>query len=109
MVRASASTRPAVLEEEEDTKGDSKKDQQLKAKLRNLAERKVLNEHKSEYHTELERLYDQEGLEYKRVLTPEEKDEKELEALLARRPDLRAKIVQENAPEAHDVPEPSEA
>lgn len=101
MARSTASTRPAVLEDEtEDTKGDSKATTQLKAKLRNLAERKVLNEHKAEYHRELERLYQQEDLEYKRVLTPEEKDEQALEELLARRPDLRAKIVQEHAPEA---------
>jgi hypothetical protein len=106
MARASASTRPAVLEEEEVEpaaeapvgKG-GRSESQLKAHLRNKAERFILDKYKTEYHDKLGELYAERKLEYKRVLSPEEKEEKELMELLERRPDLKAKIVQENAPE----------
>jgi len=103
----SRSTRAAILEDPEEdvaeapTKGRKvETEQQIKSRLRNSAERFVLNNHKDEYYAKLEALHKDEGIEFKRVLTPEEKDEKELLALLERRPDLRAKIVQENSPEA---------
>lgn len=109
----STSTRPAVLEDEEvaeapaeerrtkrGNKSQPETEAQAKGRLRNAAERFVLNNHRDEYYAKLEQLHAAEGREYKRVLSAEEKDEKALEELLARRPDLRAKVIQDAAPEA---------
>lgn len=85
------------------SKGRGKKvetEQQVKGRLRNAAERFVLNNHRDEYYNKLEELHKEEGVEYKRILTQEEKDERALNELLERNPNLKAKILQENAPEA---------
>lgn len=111
---ATASSRAAVLEDQvEETpapraKGKGKKvetEQQVKGRLRNAAERFVLNNHRDEYYAKLEELHEAEGVEYKRILTPEEKDEKALNEILERNPNLKAKLAQENAPEANHTPE----
>lgn len=105
-----SSSRPAVLEDQDEEvteaprgKGRGKKvetEQQVKGRLRNAAERFVLNNHRDEYYNKLEELHKEEGVEYKRILTQEEKDERALNELLERNPNLKAKILQENAPEA---------
>ena len=85
------------------SKGRGKKvetEQQVKGRLRNAAERFVLNNHRDEYYNKLEELHKEEGVEYKRILTQEEKDERALNELLERNPNLKAKILQESQPEA---------
>ena len=112
----SRSTRAAILEDdevaeapaEETTRRGKKKvetEQQVKGRLRNAAERFVLNNHRDEYYAKLEELHEAEGVEYKRILTQQEKDEKALRELLERNPDLKAKLVQENTPEVNATPE----
>lgn len=114
MATSTRSTRAAILEDDDVAadapapKGKGKKvetEQQVKGRLRNAAERFVLNNHRDEYYAKLEELHEAEGVEYKRILTPEEKDEKALQEILARNPNLKAKLVQENAPEANQTPE----
>ncbi|QWY81368.1 hypothetical protein SEA_RIZWANA_71 [Arthrobacter phage Rizwana] len=63
--------------------------QQLKNRLRNEAEREVLNAHKDEVHRLTKEKYDAHGLEYVRRLTDEEKAEKEIAERLAKFPNLR--------------------
>ncbi len=109
---ATSSSRAAVLEDQaEETPaprakgGRGKKvetEQQVKGRLRNAAERFVLNNHRDEYYAKLEELHEAEGVEYKRILSQEEKDEKALNEILERNPNLKAKLVQENAPEAEE-------
>lgn len=107
MATSTRSTRAAILEDDETEtaapKGKGKKvetEQQVKGRLRNAAERFVLNNHRDEYYAKLEELHEAEGVEYKRILTQEEKDEKALNELLERNPNLKAKILQEAQPEA---------
>ncbi len=112
MATSTRSSRAAVLEDDnlgtEETdvprgRGKGKKvetEQQVKGRLRNAAERFVLNNHRDEYYNKLEELHQAEGVEYKRILTQEEKDEKALNELLERNPNLKAKILQEAQPEA---------
>ncbi|ALY10606.1 hypothetical protein FDH86_gp071 [Arthrobacter phage Tank] len=69
------------------TKGETV--QQLKNRLRNEAEREVLNKYKPEVIKRTEAKYDEHGLEYVRRLTDEEKAEKEVADLLAKYPQLR--------------------
>lgn len=72
--------------------------QQLKNRLRNEAEREVLNTHKDEVITITQAKYDEHGLEYVRRLTDEEKAAKIIEDLYRKHPNLR--------PETTVLPDP---
>lgn len=65
--------------------------QQAKNRLRNEAERIVLDRHKSEFHKVAEELYAKNGYEFKRRLTEEEKAEQAIEKMLRENPSLREK------------------
>ena len=73
--------------------------QQLKNRLRNEAEREVLNKHKGEVVKITEAKYDAHGLEYVRRLSEEEKAAKQIEDLYEKFPQLRP-VVEEPAEEA---------
>lgn len=63
--------------------------QQLKNRLRNEAEREVLNRHKDEVVAITQAKYDEHGLEYVRRLSEEEKAAKQIEDLYEKFPQLR--------------------
>lgn len=63
--------------------------QQLKNRLRNEAEREVLNRHKDEVVTITQAKYDEHGLKYVRRLSDEEKAAKVIEDLYEKFPQLR--------------------
>lgn len=63
--------------------------QQLKNRLRNEAEREVLNNHKAEVIKITEAKYDEHGLEYVRRLSDEEKAAKAIEEYYRQFPNLR--------------------
>ena len=63
--------------------------QQTKNRLRNEAERRVLDRHKNEFYKEAERLYEENGFEFKRRLTDQEKAQQQIEKLLKENPELR--------------------
>lgn len=68
--------------------------QQLKNRLRNEAEREVLNAHKDEVITITQAKYDEHGLEYVRRLTDKEKAAKDILDQLEKYPDLEAVIAE---------------
>lgn len=78
--------------------------QQLKNRLRNEAEREVLNDHKDEVIAKTEAKYKEHNLEYVRRLSDEEKAAKQIEELYAQFPHLRPQAEQQSAQE--EVPEP---
>lgn len=63
----------------------------LKNRLRAEAEREVLANHRDEYHEVAARKFGEEGLEFTRRLSDEERAEKQLQELLASNPTLAAK------------------
>jgi hypothetical protein len=63
--------------------------QQKKNRLRNDAERRVLNKHRDELNEVTEALFKAEGIPYTRRLTEKEKAKKKIEDLLNEHPDLR--------------------
>lgn len=63
--------------------------QQIKNRLRNEAERIVLDRHKQEFYEEAEKLYEANGFEFKRRLTEQEKAQQSIEKLLKENPELR--------------------
>lgn len=63
--------------------------QQIKNRLRNEAERIILDRYKGEFYAEAERLYEANGFEFKRRLTEEEKAQQQIEKLLKENPALR--------------------
>lgn len=67
--------------------------QQLKNRLRNEAEREVLNENKQAVVAKTEAKYKEHGLEYVRRLTDEEKAQKEIEEHLQKYPQLREQFI----------------
>lgn len=71
--------------------------QQLKNKLRNEAEREVLDAHKDEVHRITGAKYQAHGLEYVRRLSEEEKAAKLIEELHAKFPNLRPQAEQQQA------------
>jgi hypothetical protein len=71
--------------------------QQLKNKLRNEAEREVLDKHKSEVVTITAAKYKEHGLEYVRRLSDKEKAAKQIEELYAQYPELRPQLEQQQA------------
>jgi hypothetical protein len=81
--------------------------QQLKNKLRNEAEREVLDTHKAEVVTITAAKYKEHNLEYVRRLTEEEKAAEQIEKLYAQFPHLRPTPVPPPAPEEDVVGESS--
>lgn len=73
--------------------------QQLKNRLRNEAEREVLNAHKDEVITKTEAKYKEHGLEYVRRLSDEEKAAKEIADNLEKYPGLREQMMRQLAEE----------
>jgi hypothetical protein len=71
--------------------------QQLKNKLRNEAEREVLDEHKSEVVSKTAAKYKVHNLDYVRRLTDEEKAAKAIEEYYAKFPNLRPQLEQQQA------------
>ena len=63
--------------------------QQKKNRLRNEAEREVLNNHRDELNTITEAKFVEQGLNYTRRLTDREKAQKKIEDLLNEHPELR--------------------
>lgn len=104
---AAEKTGAAVLEGEERPKGeaelykqvadDANKEtlQQKKNRLRNEAEREVLNNHRDEYHEIATAKFAAEGLEFSRRLSDEEKAAKKMEDLMEQYPELRKKFAAE--------------
>ena len=78
--------------EAEDAPAPKETEQQMKNRLRNEAEREVLNNHRDEFYKVAERKFKENGLEFTRRLTDEEKAKKKLEDLLAEHPGLRAQL-----------------
>jgi hypothetical protein len=79
--------------------------QQLKNKLRNEAEREVLDTHKAEVVTITAAKYKEHNLEYVRRLTEEEKAAEQIEKLYAQFPHLRPQVEQQQAQEEDVVGE----
>lgn len=71
--------------------------QQLKNRLRNEAERDVLNAHKAEVIKITEAKYEAHGLAYVRRLTDQEKAQKEIEDRLEKYPELEAYLARRAA------------
>lgn len=67
--------------------------QQLKNRLRNEAEREVLDKHKKEVIARTKAKYDAHGLKYVRRLTDEEKAAKAIQENLAKYPNLRSQFI----------------
>ena len=65
--------------------------QQKKNRLRNEAEREVLNLHRDELNAITEAKFNEHGLVYTRRLTEKEKAERKIEELLKEHPGLREK------------------
>jgi len=98
---------PEHHDEEPDTKDNNLSDvkdektgkrltiQQLKNKLRNEAEREVLDKHKSEVVTITAAKYKEHNLEYVRRLSEEEKAQKQIEELYEKFPNLRPQAEQQ--------------
>lgn len=63
--------------------------QQKKNRLRNEAEREVLNKHRDELNEVTEAKFNAEGIKYTRRLTEREKAAKKIEDLLNEHPELR--------------------
>lgn len=78
--------------EAEEAPAPKETEQQMKNRLRNEAEREVLNNHRDEFYKVAERKFTENGLEFTRRLTDEEKAKKKLEDLLAEHPGLRAEL-----------------
>lgn len=87
--KAKADSKPGGTEAKPPAAEKKETVQQLKNRLRNEAEREVLNAHKDEVHRLTKEKYDAHGLEYVRRLTDEEKAEKEIAERLAKFPNLR--------------------
>jgi hypothetical protein len=66
--------------------------QQKKNRLRNEAEREVLNNHRDELNTITEAKFVEEGLNYTRRLTESEKAAKKVEEYFTQFPELRVKF-----------------
>lgn len=69
--------------------GEAENLQQRKNRLRNEAEREVLNNHRDELNQITEAKFVEQGLTYTRRLTEREKAQKKIEDLLAEHPELR--------------------
>lgn len=84
-----AAGKPAAKEKPKKTETT----QQLKNRLRNEAEREVLDKHKQEVIARTKAKYDAHGLKYVRRLTDEEKAAKAIQENLAKYPNLRSQFI----------------
>lgn len=94
--RAGAQGKSTSAKSEPETKGKPEKKetvQQLKNRLRNEAEREVLDNHKKEVIERTKAKYDAHGLKYVRRLTDEEKAAKAIEENLKKYPNLRSQFI----------------
>lgn len=92
--QADAATAPEA-EEASGTESVQKK----KNRLRNEAEREVLDAHKDEFYAIADRKFRDAGLKFERRLSEKEKAAKKMQALLLEYPDLRSEFENET-PEA---------
>lgn len=113
---ASSKTKSAVLEDapEAPTKDEAPKKettQQLKNRLRNEAEREVLNNHREEFHAVAEKKFADHGLKFERRLTQKERAAREIEKKLQQFPELRGQFTmnENREPVGEDVPDPEDA
>jgi hypothetical protein len=88
-----------AAEAEEAAKAETKtpaqeSETQLKNRLRNEAERTVLNNHRDEYQDEAEKLFTAHGLKFNRRLSDEERAARKIEDLMSQFPELRGKYGQ---------------
>lgn len=77
---------------------------QIRNRLRNQAERIVLDRHRDEFHQEATKLFEANGLEFKHRLTETERAQAKIEALLRENPELRERF----APTTVVVDQPAE-
>lgn len=106
-VKRNPDTTPAVLEEIPEaseapapkaTKAAQAKaapkesEQQIKNRLRNEAEREVLNNHRDEFYRIAEKKFKDAGLVFARRLTDAEKAQQKIEELLKEHPELRSQF-----------------
>jgi len=104
-VKRNPDTTPAVLEEISEapapkatTKAAQAKaapkesEQQIKNRLRNEAEREVLNHHRDEFYRIAEKKFTDAGLVFARRLTDAEKAQQKIEELLKEHPELRSQF-----------------
>ena len=66
--------------------------QQLKNRLRNEAEREIINRYREEFYEVAEAKFTEHGLEFTRRLTEEEKAQQQIEELLKQHPSLRGRF-----------------
>lgn len=92
-----APTDPTLSNVTDEKTGKQLTIQQLKNKLRNEAEREVLDTHKDEVVKITQAKYDAHGLEYVRRLTEEEKAAKAIEEYYVKFPSLRPQVQQQQA------------
>ena len=85
-------------------------DNQKRNRLRNEAERHILNLHKDEFDDYAEQLFSKNGLKFNRRLSEAQKAEKKIEELIAEHPELesvlRAKFAADHSPVTDTDPEP---
>lgn len=94
--RAGAQGKATPAKGDPETKGKPEKKetvQQLKNRLRNEAEREVLDNHKKEVIERTKAKYDAHGLKYVRRLTDEEKAAKAIAENLKKYPNLRSQFI----------------
>lgn len=111
--RTRAKATPAAEPEAKATKAETM--HQLKNRLRSEAEREVLQQHKDEVVKRTQAKFDEHGIEYVRRLTPEEKAQKEIDALLKQFPNLQTQVmatlgqqaapVEEEGPDYNEIPD----
>lgn len=103
--RAGAQAKATSAKSDPEGKGKPEKKetvQQLKNRLRNEAEREVLDNHKKEVIERTKAKYDAHGLKYVRRLTDEEKAAKAIAENLKKYPNLRSQFIATD-PEAEVV------
>lgn len=84
--------------------------QQLKNRLRNEAEREVVNNHRDEYHQIAEAKFKEHGIEFTRRLTDEEKAAEKIREMLRQFPELRGQfsLDADGKPEGEEVADPQD-
>lgn len=106
MARGTTATAPAVEEATEEVAVESQEteapatnetDTQKRNRLRNKAERIILERHRAEFNEVAEEIFSEEGLKYNRRLTDEERAEEKLNKLLAENPKLAEKLAAQAA------------
>lgn len=86
-----ATRKKAEADAKQESNKISKEETALRNSLRSKADRIVLDRHREEVNAEASRLFAEQGLEYKRRLTPEEKREQEFLDMVSNNPALAAK------------------